>query len=156
MTRQTPLSAGPGPARRAPLDRTSPRRAVRAPRTAARPADPLPPDVRAAVYTRALDQCEICGVPLRAGWRSVQHRARRGSGGSTDPGRHRLSNLLAVCGPNASAGCHALADGAPGRYNHGWQVRRGDNPATAPVLYRGGSQVLLDDHGGIHPASAAA
>ncbi|EFC79309.1 hypothetical protein [Parafrankia sp. EUN1f] len=104
------------------------------------------------MYERADGRCEIGGEPLRPGWRSIQHRARRGTGGTSDPGTHRLSNLLAVCGPDASAGCHALADGASDRYDNGWQVHRGDDPAAAPVLYRG-ARVLLDDQGGIHPAS---
>lgn len=170
LPRRSRLERGPGPARRTPLTNRAPlarggptgqrAQTPRAPRSPAKPArtghaDPLPADVRVAVYQRAEDRCEICGVPLRAGWRSVQHRARRGSGGSRDSGRHRLSNLLAVCGPDSSAGCHARADGASERYDLGWQVRRGGNPAAEPVLYRG-VRVLLEDDGGIWPAVVAA
>jgi hypothetical protein len=158
IPRRTPLARGAGPARRTPLiARTQLARSSAARPQPARtaPADSLPAATRAAVYARAAGRCEICGCTLRAGWRSVQHRARRGSGGSRDGGRHRLSNLLAVCGPDASAGCHHRADCGPDRYDDGHQVHRGEDPAAVPVLYRG-ARVLIDDQGGIRPAAVAA
>lgn len=97
-------------------------------------------DARWIVDRRAAGRCEICGERPPS---EHQHRIRRGAGGSSrNPAIHRPSSLLAVCRP-----CHVKADTATERYENGWSVRRGTDPAATPVLYRG-EWVLLDDGGG--------
>jgi len=110
-------------------------------------ADPVPREVRTAVHARSGGRCEICGIPLQAGWRSIQHRKRRSQGGP-----HDVTNLLDVCGPNASAGCHFRADAGMGRHSMGWQVAREFDPAVVPVLLADRRWVLLTADGGYEAA----
>lgn len=142
------LGRGQAPARTTPIRQVSARRAGQPQRRPVQVADPIPAATRALVHTRSGDRCELCGTALRAGWRSIQHRQRRGTGGSARDARHDVANLLDVCGPNSSAGCHGRADEGPDRFDRGWQVRRHEDPVVIPVVLAGARRVLLTPTGG--------
>lgn len=72
--------------------------------------------------------CEKCGD---APGQQMHHRQARGMGGSKI--RNGVENLLHLCEP-----CHRWVEAHPtDAYQWGWKVRRGLDPATIPVLYRG-------------------
>jgi len=90
------------------------------------------------VDARSGGRCEIC---RNAHATEHQHRIRRGTGGSSrNPAIHRVSSLLHLCQP-----CHHDADHHPDRFDLGWSVRRGNDPAAQPVLLGGEFWLLADD-----------
>jgi hypothetical protein len=84
---------------------------------------------------RAGYYCEICGADLMNNTPvSLHHRLPRGMGGSSHPDRHSSSNLMAVCG-TGTTGCHGVIESYRAQaYEHGWLVRRGQDPAEVEVL----------------------
>lgn len=106
--------------------------------------------VRDIVDRRAAAQCERCGRLLDFGPYSRHHRLPRGMGGSRDPKVHGAANLVLICGSATTPnGCHleveSYRDLARG---DGYLLYRNQNPAEAPLLYRG-RRALLDNDGGI-------
>lgn len=101
-----------------------------------------PADSKAAyngVGFRSFGLCEICG---KARATQKHHRLHR-SHGTLDT----VENLLDVCGSGNHTGCHGLAHSDPKRYENGWAVKSGFDPATVPVLYRGRRTILTADGG---------
>lgn len=102
------------------------------------------PAVRRLVKERSGGRCESCDTIL-SGFASVHHRIARGMGGSRDPKLNLPSNLLVLCGSGVS-GCHGFTESRREEaYRHGLLVRRGDDPAVVPVMYRGAWVLLVDD-----------
>jgi hypothetical protein len=130
----------------------TPRSSAKAARSVAKPTrrrrDDIPPEVREQVYARFDGLCAGCGRPLRAGWRSVQHRRRRQAGGTRKADRHDIRLLVAVCGINpATGGCHRQADEGTDRHARGLQLRQHQDPSTPLTLWDGRRVVLTDDGG---------
>lgn len=106
------------------------------------------PAVRALVYARAGNCCEVCGVYTYGG--SIHHRRPRGMGGDKRPETNRASNGLLTCGSGVT-GCHGDIEAERGTsLALGLLVRRNDLPAQVPVHLRIGF-VLLDDTGNYLP-----
>ena len=105
----------------------------------------VPLKVRHAVYERDEHRCVRCGEPLRPGWRSLQHRIRRGMGGS----RHAntMANLIALCG-DGTTGCHGETESCRFEARQlGYAVLSWENPEQVPVLYHGREWRYLTDNG---------
>lgn len=94
---------------------------------------------RRIVAQRSGGLCETCGTP---GGLEKAHRVARSQGGRWDP-----ENILDLC-----HSCHAGNHARPTRaYEHGWHLRRHQDPAAEPVLlWKGGLmvKVLLHADGG--------
>jgi hypothetical protein len=106
------------------------------------------PQAHAALDTRSMGLCEVCGGGTVT---EHHHRRPRGSGGTKRPETSTASNGLAVCHD-----CHRLIE------SHralalllGWLVPQMGDPAQSPVLRRG-VWVLLADDGAIQPERTAA
>ncbi|WP_025158882.1 HNH endonuclease [Leifsonia aquatica] len=91
----------------------------------------------AMVKFRSLGMCEICG---KARATETHHRLHRSHGGLDI-----IQNLLHVCGWGNHTGCHGDAHSRSDRYDNGWAVRTGNDPALRPVLYRGRLRMLTAD-----------
>lgn len=103
--------------------------------------------VRAAVWAREGGACAACGTSL-AGWAySVQHRAARGIGGTSDPAANRAPNLVLLCG-GALTGCHGLAEARdPVMHSRGFWIYSWESAALYPVALAGGATVWLGEDG---------
>jgi 5-methylcytosine-specific restriction endonuclease McrA len=105
----------------------------------------IPTRTRGALRQREDHWCARCGLEYA---NNAHHRKNLSQGG-----QDVLSNLLLLCG-SGTTGCHGWVTEHPlEAYTNGWSVRRNDNPATTPVLYRG-ARVLLDDLGNMQEAAA--
>lgn len=99
-------------------------------------------ELRADLLTRCLGLCEFCGLPLNADWQA-HHRRPRAMGGSRLADTNTIVNLLAV-----HPACHVRIESQrENSLRDGHLVRQGQDPATTPVLIRGGL-VLLTPVGG--------
>lgn len=104
----------------------------------------IPAKVRSALRRRADDCCEKCGLRYA---NNAHHRKNLSQGGEDT-----LSNLMLLCG-SGTTGCHGWITEHPKEsYREGWSVRRGDDPASKRVLYRG-TYVMLDDLGALEDAA---
>lgn len=126
---------------------------------ARRPArNPLPADVREAVYERDGMCCVRCGISVLSAPRSVHHRQPRGAGGTASPAAHRLSLLVLVCGTGVT-GCHGdIESHRTAALAGGWLISKFEaaDPQTIPLHLPDGDQLLLADDGTrtrIHPAA---
>jgi hypothetical protein len=91
-------------------------------------------ELRENVLARSGGVCECCGLER---YESLHHRTPRGMGGSTDPALNSPANIVAVCG-HGTAGCHGKIEVSRAvATEYGWLVPRGQDPGTAPILYRG-------------------
>lgn len=108
---------------------------------------PIPRATREAVYERDGYSCQRCGRGCVPGSHSIQHRLPKGRGGtSLDP--NTMANLVLLCGSATSPDCHHHVESyRTESYDHGWLVRRGHDPAEAPILRFGRSWWLLTDDG---------
>ena len=103
----------------------------------------IPSTVRRALRERSDGACEMCGLAYPT---NAHHRKNLSQGGEDV-----LSNLLHLCG-SGTTGCHGWVTEHPAiSYIKGWSVRRGVDPASMPVWYRG-SRVKLDDLGNLEDA----
>lgn len=159
--RRTPLKPGK------PLERRTPLAQVSAKKLAA--AADLPPELQRkatksslkSTYRPAVPQDVSAALNVRSGgWCELQlrgclgratdpcHRIGRGGGrkkGAAKTESDRLSNVLHGCRM-----CHAWTHARPAEsYELGLMLRRGQNPAMEPVLYRNEVK-YLDDFGGVH------
>lgn len=95
-------------------------------------------DAHVVVAARSGGICEKCGHH-----EATQHHHRTGrqlGGSSRNPVIHDPVNLLHLCLP-----CHGDAESHPDRWQFGWKVHRGHDPAGVAVLYRGGWVHLTND-----------
>lgn len=118
-----------------------------------RPAPAVPPDVRDAVWARAGDACEVCGIGLtRQSPHSIHHRRPRRMGGSTAADTNRPANLVLLHGTGTD-GCHgAIESERAGAYRWGLLLTANADPSATPVrLLSHGGWVLLDDDGTFTP-----
>lgn len=95
---------------------------------------------RLIVAERSEGFCERC---CRSDRRlTMHHRKKRGQGGLWTP-----ENIVALCG-HGTVGCHGWVEHFPDAAAvRGWHVRPWQNPAEAPVLWRGSDWVLLTAEG---------
>lgn len=96
----------------------------------------IPHEVVAEVEERAGWACEACGATV-SGKPDLHHRKARGIGGTSEEDLDVATNIIRI-----HPRCHAWIHAHPrvGR-EHGWIVRRGDDPAQVevkvnPSLYR--------------------
>lgn len=109
----------------------------------------IPAKVRKALYERAGNSCERCGVS-NAYTYSAHHRRPRGMGGSSDPATDTLTNLVLLCG-SGTTGCHGWTESQRTEsYVSGYLVRQSNDPADEPIVYRGQWVYLLPD-GAVEP-----
>lgn len=100
---------------------------------------------RAAIH-RDGPTCLRCGRVLHNFPSSVHHRLPRSAG--TKDQVDRVENLVVVCGTGSSPHCHFDIHNNPTEsYLAGWLVRRGDDPATVPLVNLDGRQFFLTDAG---------
>jgi hypothetical protein len=103
------------------------------------------------VARRDKGSCAYCGGEVigERGWDfSVQHRLRRGSGGTVRAFVNLPGNLVLLHG-SATTSCHGLVEGNPGwaRAN-GYRVDDGITlPAETPIEHAVHGRVLLADDG---------
>jgi hypothetical protein len=124
----------------------------RAHRSPVRRTGPSPATVR-LVFERDNSLCAFCGFEVSGtrGWDfSVQHRLRRGAGGTRRDLVNMPSNLILLHG-SATTRCHNEVEQLrKSAAELGYRVVDGKTaPRDAPVLHAGhGGWVLLDDCGG--------
>lgn len=113
------------------------------------------------VVARDEDCCVVCGKPVSGmrGWDwSVQHRLRRGKGGTRREWINWPSNLVTMHG-HGTSGCHGRVEShRDWAREHGWAVDDGiTRPAAVRMLHRPlGLWVLLRDDGSWSPAPGEA
>lgn len=138
LKRTSSLKSGGSLARSTPLPRkrATPRRVVA---KVSKPANEIPPAVRAAVLARAGGSCEACGKSLGAGPVHLHHRQKRN-------GRnHTVENLVAL-----HPLCHVVAPEAV-HQRPTWAKSRGlillahHDPAAEPLTLPDGARVLLGE-----------
>lgn len=96
-------------------------------------------ECRRLVADRSEGFCERC---CRGGQVTMHHRKKRGQGGPWSP-----ENIAAVCG-DGTRGCHGWIENHPLLASAcGWHVRPWQNPAEAPLLWRGATWLLLTADG---------
>lgn len=113
--------------------------------------------LRDTITARSGERCEACGERLRRGRWSVQHRKRKGMGGSRDPELDSPANLSPVCGDGTTL-CHGWIEANPlAAQRRGLAIPRGDldRPEDVPLILPSGRRVLLDDVGFYSPAPGA-
>lgn len=118
-----------------------------------RPRDTGPSvEVVAMVWQRDGGTCAVCGnlCSGQRGWDwSVQHRLRRGSGGTSRDWINLPANLLLLHGSGTTQ-CHGRVEKEPAwAERNGYRVVDGrELPSAVPVLHVGlGRSVLLADDG---------
>jgi 5-methylcytosine-specific restriction protein A len=95
------------------------------------------PAARAAIIEAGGGRCVGCGSPDI----TVQHRRRRGMGGSKDPAISTPANGLPLCG-HGTAGCHGWTEHNPTTANLlGWALTVGEDQLVAPWWSRFGWRV---------------
>lgn len=105
----------------------------------------IPAKVRAALSVRSGGVCEVQAPGCVGRAIDPSHRKKTGAGGRRGQAatrHHVLSNLLHSCRFCHERHIHAYPAAA---YWRGWALREGDNPASAPCLYRGAWSLLGDD-----------
>ncbi len=119
-------------------------------RSPVRRTGPTPETVE-TVWERDRGTCVVCKQPI-AGERgrdwSVQHRLRRGAGGTRRPWVNLPGNLVLMCGDGAR-GCHGAVTNNPTlAAANGYRVVDGQRrPADTPILHAVHGRVLLADDG---------
>jgi hypothetical protein len=107
-------------------------------------AQRVPAALRKALAARSGGLCEIGNGGCAGAATDLAHRKKVGAGGrrgEAAKAHHVLSNALAACHP-----CHSRGHLMPAEaYRHGWMLREHENPAAAPVIYRGQRRWLTDD-----------
>jgi hypothetical protein len=142
LRRVTPISAAPSARRRRPRG---------SPDDPAPAGSPVHPRRRENVYVRDDHACVRCGLGLGPGYRQLQHRVARGSGGRI--GHDAYSHLILLCGFSSTDpdGCHHWVETwRIEAQAAGWLVPDGTDPTTWPVRYsmtHGGGLWTLDDLG---------
>lgn len=105
----------------------------------------VPRETRDLVVERAGYCCERCGRYAEGG--SVHHRSARRMGGSKDPAKNDVSNLLLPRGSGTTE-CHGEVESkAPEHYAEGWLVRSWNDPAAVPIKHHAHGLVWLTPHG---------
>jgi hypothetical protein len=132
--------------RRTPLRRYTPLGAT---------AQPVPTNVRVALWARSDGVCEIGRPGCGRGASQAHHRLLRKAGGRCGPARlasDRLSNLLHVCGA-----CHRWVHAHPAAAAlAGWLLWERQVAPMEPLRYRTlVDPVYLDDAGGVHDYETA-
>lgn len=98
--------------------------------------------VRRQVIVRDQGRCICCGTAVvdpdtLTPWAeySLQHRVRRGMGGSKDPAVNSPANAIVLCGTGTTA-CHGYVEHHPewARF-HGFAVPTWQDPALVPVRH---------------------
>lgn len=93
----------------------------------------------AKIVERDGPACPHCGLPAT----TIQHRSRRGSGGSN--GAERPSNIIGLCWMGNDSDANE-AGVRPVFELYGWSVSRYDDPAEVPVFEAwSGLWLRLDD-----------
>lgn len=110
------------------------------------------PETVGIVAKRDQGSCAYCGGEIlgERGWDwSVQHRLRRGNGGTDREFVNLAGNLVLLCGSGTTK-CHGLVEGNPAwARQHGFRVDDGETlPADTPIEHAVHGRVLLDDEGG--------
>jgi hypothetical protein len=102
----------------------------------------FPEATRRALYVRAGNTCEMCGVVRRMGLH-ISHRIARGMGGAVNERWDDLSRYMLICGK-----CHAIVEGRPAAAaRFGWKSPRYVDPSkTMCWTWRG--WVFLTPGGG--------
>lgn len=119
-------------------------------RSPVRRTGPTPETVR-LVAKRDKGRCAVCGEQVQGerGWDfSVQHRLRRGGGGTRRPWVNLPGNLVLACG-SATTACHGRIEENPAwAREHGYRVDDGVTlPANTPIEHAVHGRVLLADDG---------
>jgi hypothetical protein len=110
------------------------------------------PEVVALVWERDGGRCAVCAATCTGergfDW-SVQHRLRRGAGGTRRPWVNLPGNLILMHGHGTSL-CHGDVERQrQWARDHGYRVVDGVvRPADVPVSHAVHGLVLLDDEGG--------
>lgn len=113
------------------------------------------PETVGIVARRDQGSCAYCGSGIQGergfDW-SVQHRLRRGNGGTDREFVNLAGNLVLLCGSGTTR-CHGLVEGQPAwARDHGFRVDDGVTlPADTPIAHALHGRVLLDDEGGWAP-----
>lgn len=116
----------------------------------------IPRATRDLVADRDEHCCFCCGVPLLGKVSSLQHRASRGMGGSSDPLIHSPANLIMLAGSGIT-GCHGRVEQRGEADNiAGYWLRNGQVPADTPVLHWRLGPVLLGHDGSVTEVGRAA
>lgn len=103
----------------------------------------IPARTRDSLYERAGFACERCG--RTDGHFSAHHRSGRRAGGSKDPRKHALSNLVLICGDGVQL-CHGHVESRRQEaISEGWIVPSWNDPAAIPIRLRFGWFHLTDD-----------
>lgn len=113
--------------------------------------------LREVITRRSRGLCECCGRQLRPRLWSVQHRKRRGMGGTKDLEIDSPANLSPVCGDGTTL-CHGWIEANPlAAQRRGLAIPRSDldRPEDVPLILPSGRRVLLDDLGFYCPAPGA-
>lgn len=116
------------------------------------------PEVVSIVYARDDGRCALCAAVCSGergfDW-SVQHRVRRGAGGTRRPWVNLPANLILLHGHGTSL-CHGDVESDRAKYTDtGHIVRDGITlPAQAPIEHALHGRVLLDDEGGWTPCES--
>lgn len=121
------------------------------PTKAARPTETgaFRPVVRQTIIDRDNGRCQRCGrLTDGDSWPgySLQHRAARQMGGTSDAYKGRASNGILLCG-SATTGCHGEieADTTGMAEGTGFAVASWADPLTVPVLTYAGWRLLCDN-----------
>jgi hypothetical protein len=108
------------------------------------------------VIERDLAGCVVCGRLLRgdrgSDW-SVQHRVRRGGGGTRRPWMNLPGNLALICGSGTTR-CHGeVEDNPTWAEEYGWRVKDGITlPSQVPLFHAPRELWLyLADDGSVSP-----
>ena len=97
--------------------------------------------VRQAVWARADNCCERCGLSIVNQPGAIHHRRTRGMGGSRRS--NYAENCVVLCDP-----CHTWVGANPNdAAETGWYVRQWDDPETVPLTNIYGHTFLLDGEG---------
>lgn len=125
LGRHKPLAAAPRARRPVTASTRSPRRETGPSK-----------QTRDQAWDRDEGCCVACGRGIDCDpWRSLQHRDARGMGGTSDPAKNALPNLIHLCGSATSPGCHRKAeDRDPEMGRRGYWLEEGQDPAETPLL----------------------
>lgn len=100
------------------------------------------PLVRELCFERDGEACVRCPPGRSRPAQNLHHRRPRAAGSSDRGSTNQPSNLICLCEP-----CHREVESRRTlAFDQGYLVRQGEEPQTAPVLYRG-RWVLLSDAG---------